>query len=134
MGGYINPSSAGGLVGYYYHMSKNKTAVPDGSSNTVAFGEMAGGYNAWAGAGGIPDGVMGAGWVSGFNYSGFGSPYAGNVSAPGTAYWPYFTGQHTGVVNFCFGDGSVRPLRSGMDFTTWVYMTCISDGVVVSFN
>ena len=138
MAGYYIPSQnaangCAGCQGFFTHMSSNKVAsTPDGTSNTVMFGEWVGGFNAWAGTGGIPSGPMGPSWVSGFNYSGFGSP--DTHPAMTSTNWGVFSSQHTGIVNFTFGDGSVRPLRSGMDFTTWVYMTGISDGVVVTFN
>jgi len=138
MGGYYAPSqnaSSGcpGCQGFFTHQSTNKVAsTPDGTSNTVMFGEWIGGYNAWNGSGGIPNGPMGPSWVSGFNYSGFGSPDV-HPAMTSTNWWS-FSSQHTGIVNFGWGDGSVRSLRGGMDFSTWVYMTGISDGVVVTFN
>jgi prepilin-type N-terminal cleavage/methylation domain-containing protein len=150
MGGYYAPSlnaSSGcpGCEGFFTHMSKKKVAAtPDGTSNTVMFGELSGGWIAWGGNGGIPDGVSGYSWACGFNYSGFDSPYAGSASQPpvydssgnqtaGSRWWA-FSSQHTGIVNFCFGDGSVRSLRSGMDFSTWAYMTGVADGIVVTFD
>jgi hypothetical protein len=144
MGGYYSTQSYPQYKGFFTYNSKNKVAAtPDGTSNTVMFGEMAGGFNAWNGSGGIPNGPMTASWASGFNYSGFDSPWTGGpASAPacgGTvtsncSKWWAFSSQHTGIVNFCFGDGSVRSLRGQMDFSTWVYMTGIQDGIVVSFN
>ena len=35
---------------------------------------------------------------------------AGSATAPN---WATFSSNHSGIVNFCFGDGSVRPLRHG---------------------
>ena len=93
---------------------------------------MAGGYIGWGGS--IGNGVSGPSWVAGYNYSGFDSPYSGNASDPVNSKWWAFSSQHTGIVNFCFGDGSVRPLRSGMDFSTFVYMSGIQDGIVVTFD
>ena len=135
MGGYYAPSIYGQYKGYFTHMSQNKVAnTPDGTSNTVMFGEASGGWISWGGGGGIPSGVSGYSWVSGFNYSGFDSPYAGTASNPQTSKWWAFSSQHTGIVNFCWGDGSVRPLKSNMDFSTWVFMTGIADGYIVTFN
>jgi prepilin-type N-terminal cleavage/methylation domain-containing protein len=133
MGGYYVPSTNPQYKGYFTHMSSNKLAnTPDGTSNTILFGEWVGGTNAWGGAGGIPDGPMGPSWVSGFNYSGFGSPESHTVAS--STNWGVFSSQHTAIVNCAWGDGSVRPVKSGMDFSTWVYMTGIADGVVVTFN
>ncbi len=135
MGGYYAKSQYPQYQGFFTHKSQNKLAAcPDGTSNTVMIGEMAGGYIAWNGSGGIPNGVSGESWVAGFNYSGFDSPYSGSAADPVNSKWWAFSSQHTGIVQFAFGDGSVRPLRSGMDFSTWVYITGIQDGVVVTFN
>jgi len=139
MGGYFAPSSSGNNIGYFTHNSKNKINVEDGSSNTILFGEAAGGFNAWGGSGGIPDGNMCFSWTAGFNYSGFDSPVASTLGARDASGnyilgWWQFNSQHTGIVNFCWGDGSVRSLRSGLNFNTWIYMTCIRDGVVIDFN
>ncbi len=132
MGGYYSKSSFPQYQGYFTHLSKTKIAVPDGSSGTIMFGEMAGGYIGWGGS--IGNGVSGPSWVAGYNYSGFDSPYSGPASDPATSKWWAFSSQHTNIVNFCFGDGSVRPLRSGMDFSTFVYMSGIQDGIVVTFD
>jgi prepilin-type N-terminal cleavage/methylation domain-containing protein len=135
MGGYYAPSQFPQYKGFFTHLSANKLAnTPDGTSNTVLFGEMAGGYIGWGGSGGIPNGVSGFSWIAGFNYAGFDSPYAGSASDVNNSKWWAFSSQHTGIVNFCWGDGSVRSLRSGMDFSTWIYMCGIADGVVVTFN
>jgi prepilin-type processing-associated H-X9-DG protein len=70
-------------------------------------------------------------WTAGFNYSGFGSPVSGSIN---TTSWALYSSAHTGIINMCFGDGSVRSVRHNMDFTTWVYMTATSDGFVISFD
>ena len=134
MAGYYTKSTYPQYQGYFTHLSKTRIAVPDGSSNTILIGEMAGGYIAWGGSGGIASGVSGPGWVAGFNYSGFSSPVSGPASNPTTSNYGAFSSQHTGIVNFAFGDGSVRPLRSGMDFSTYVFMSGIQDGIVVTFD
>jgi hypothetical protein len=134
MAGYYSKSSYPQYQGYFTFNSKNKVAIPDGSSNTIMFGEAAGGYIGWGGSGGIPNGTSGYSWAGGFNYSGFDSPWAGSAMDQVNSKWWAFTSQHTGIVNFCWGDGSVRSLRSGMDFSTFVYMSGIGDGIVVTFD
>ncbi len=135
MGGYYAPSSDAQYRGFFTYKSKNKIAsTPDGTSNTILFGELSGGYNAWNGSGGIPNGVMGYSWASGFNYSGFGTPYAGTASNPSTSQWWAFSSQHTNVVNFCWGDGSVRSLSPSISFyPTWIGLTGIADGIVMNY-
>jgi prepilin-type N-terminal cleavage/methylation domain-containing protein len=126
--------------GFFTHMSKNSVAVcPDGTSNTIMFGEHAGGWINWNNQGGIPNGTSAFSWTSGFNYSGFGSPIAGptGILTPlngGNGYYYLFNSLHTGGVLVAMGDGSVRTVASGMNFSIWVYMTGISDGVVVTLN
>jgi prepilin-type N-terminal cleavage/methylation domain-containing protein len=132
LAGYYSPSTNANLAGYFYHNSKTKVNCPDGSSNTIMFGEIQGGnINTWNGSGGIPNGPAGMSWTAGFNYSGFGSPVAGSIN---TVNWALFSSAHTGIINMCFGDGSVRSVRHNMDFSTWVYMTGTQDGVVISFD
>jgi hypothetical protein len=96
----------------------------------MAFGEYAGGFNAWAGAGGIPDGIMGGSWSAGFNYSGFGGPAPKGSQT--TSGWAFFGSDHTtNICNVGFADGTVRGITPSIDFTAWVYLSSFSDGVVV---
>jgi prepilin-type N-terminal cleavage/methylation domain-containing protein/prepilin-type processing-associated H-X9-DG protein len=139
MGGYYtnNPAAYGcpGCQGLLTYQSANSLArVPDGTSNTILYGEMSGGYIAWGGGGGIANGVSGVSWSAGFNYSGFATPFNGDPSNPNTSKWYAFSSAHTGgIVNFCFADGSVGHINSSIDFSTWVYLTVFADGVVVSY-
>jgi len=134
MGGYYSPSSNPQYVGFFTHMSTNSVSrCPDGTSNTIMFGEMAGGLVNWGGSGGIPNGISGASWTAGFNYSGFNVPKSGPIANDTDNYYR-FSSQHTGLINVCMGDGSVRPLKTSIDFSTWVYLTGIQDGVVVTFD
>jgi len=128
------------LVGFFTHKSNNSVArCPDGTSNTVMFAEYAGGMINWGGSGGIPNGLSAGGFGAGFNYSGFGTPMNGakkiyDPAPPGeNPAYSRFSSFHTGVINVAMGDGSVRTLSASIDFNTWVYITGISDGVVVNF-
>jgi prepilin-type N-terminal cleavage/methylation domain-containing protein/prepilin-type processing-associated H-X9-DG protein len=157
VGGYYAQSLFPNLVGYFTYKSTNALArTPDGTSNTCMFGEYTGGTIKWGGSGGIPNGPATAAWAAGFNYSGFdtpttidfddGDPRCPNDGNPnhtgravngqcGTPTYARFNSRHTGnIVNFVFGDGSVRPLNSSIDFSTWVYLTGIRDGVPINLN
>jgi prepilin-type N-terminal cleavage/methylation domain-containing protein/prepilin-type processing-associated H-X9-DG protein len=140
-GGMFYGAQYAGLMTY---QSRNRlAAVPDGTSNTLLFGEFAGGYNAWGGSGGIPNGVTGASWVCGSNYSAFGGPIAGyslDPAYPGDTpgafnpAWALYSSMHTNTVNFSFADGSVRGITPGINFTTWVYLCGFRDGTTIQLN
>jgi prepilin-type N-terminal cleavage/methylation domain-containing protein/prepilin-type processing-associated H-X9-DG protein len=100
--------------GIFTNRSGNKLgAIPDGTSNTLMFGETLGGFYdqapytqrqfimSWFGVGALPT-KFGLG-RPGFQF--------GN-SLPG-AGWPTFSSRHLGGVQFAFADGSVRLLRFG---------------------
>jgi prepilin-type N-terminal cleavage/methylation domain-containing protein len=147
MGGYDAPSRAPQNVGFFTYQSRNAiTRCPDGASNTILFGEMVGGYLDWGGDGGIPSGICSPSWSSGFNYSGLGP---GTSTAPGHRspvtgqlynqsdtefFLTYFGSNHTAVVNFAWGDGSVRALSPSVDWNAWIAVTGIQDGMVVNLN
>jgi type II secretory pathway pseudopilin PulG len=80
--------------------------ITDGTSNTLMFGEGLGGASpgtrdfAWT--------WMGSGSMATFR--GLCNGPAGSATA---INWATFSSNHTGIVNFCFGDGSVRGIRHG---------------------
>jgi prepilin-type N-terminal cleavage/methylation domain-containing protein len=136
--GYYAPSQVQaygcpGCEGFFTHKSDVNNSLgrcPDGTSNTLLFGEITGGYVAWGGSGGIPNGVSGWAWACGFNYTIFGAPQSG-PRVNGYPDWYVFSSMHPSGVQFCFGDGSVRTIRPTIDFATYVYLSGIRDGVVV---
>jgi prepilin-type N-terminal cleavage/methylation domain-containing protein len=81
------------------------TWIIDGSSNTILFGETLGGVSigqrdfalTWMGAGSLT------------------TIY--DLQDPPS--WATFSSKHTGIVQFCFGDGSVRPITKGGPTTSW---------------
>ncbi len=116
-------------TGPFYPNSKTKLAAfPDGTSNTMLYGELLGGEEkgprqyafAWYGAGAMPT--------------------AWELTSP--AQWYNFGSKHTGLVNFGFADGSVRPLRkigsdAGWYSARWYqlqYAAGVQDGAIVDFS
>ena len=103
--------------------------VTDGTSNTLMYGECLGGSETgprdyaltWMGAGSLPV------------YFGLPSP----------ASWYQFGSKHTGVVQFGFGDGSVRSIRKGIpdgntaqgpDWLNFQRVAGRNDGEVIDFG
>jgi hypothetical protein len=139
MGGYWAPSAYSQYAGLFTYKSKNSLgSVPDGTSNTMMFGEYAGGWITWGGSGGIPDGIAGAAWACGYNYTGTGAPVGAdkvlaNDSAGKIQAWAKFSSLHTGgVIQVGMADGSVQRINTSIDFTTWVVLSGYKDGVVVT--
>jgi prepilin-type N-terminal cleavage/methylation domain-containing protein len=110
--------------GIYYANSRTKmTAITDGTSNTIAFGETLAGTMTgtrdfrltWMGAGSMP-----TGW--------------GMSTTPD---WFNFSSKHTGIVQFAFGDGSVRVIAvsgAARGTTPFLYASGANDGQVVDFG
>jgi len=134
VGGYIgqegNPYGAGGVFVFNRRVPLVKVTSNDGTANTMMFAEYCGGNINWGGSGGIPDGIDGASWVCGFNYTGFGGPTSG--LANGQYY--LFGSNHTNIINVAFCDGSVHSINTNVDFGTWVYLSGWKDGVNVTFG
>ncbi|CAN5370110.1 hypothetical protein BH10PLA2_BH10PLA2_34750 [soil metagenome] len=82
------------------------TQISDGTSNTLMFGEFLGGADP---APGGPSKYAGS-WM-GFGCLPTLTGLAG--SGPGQPDWTQYSSRHTGIVNFCFADGSVHALSQG---------------------
>jgi len=115
--------------------------VPDGTSNTLLFGEMVGGYNDWGSATDPPRGWMSPSWMCGMNYTDSGispSPVqvTNNVPPPNNDQWFFSWAQygsmHTGIVNFAYADGSVHGIKPSIDFNTLMALSGFRDGQIIT--
>jgi prepilin-type N-terminal cleavage/methylation domain-containing protein/prepilin-type processing-associated H-X9-DG protein len=100
----------------------------DGSSNILAFGEIEGGCNqtpcdnlqiahSWMGSGALT--------------ASFGMDTNYFPNERWKHYWGQFSSRHSGnIVQFVFADGSVHGIAKNIDFTTYVYLQSMADGVV----
>jgi prepilin-type N-terminal cleavage/methylation domain-containing protein/prepilin-type processing-associated H-X9-DG protein len=117
--GYLGSFNAT-YQGIYYQNSKTKiVAITDGTSNTIAFGETIAGSPttrdfrlSWMGAG-----SMATAW--------------GLTTTP---HWYQFSSKHTGVINFAFGDGSVRQISVSGDSNQFIYASGAIDGQVINWS
>jgi prepilin-type N-terminal cleavage/methylation domain-containing protein len=131
--GYMG--AAYGVTSPYIGVFTNRSTVPlaqvsaaDGLSNTMMFGEYLADEDrgprqyaaSWMGVGTVP-----TAW------------------GLGTGLWPnsfppMFTSKHDGIVQFCFADGSVRPIRkgqtSGGGYSAYIFASAWQDGEVVDFT
>jgi|GEM_PF-112561 len=114
------------FVGIYYMNSRTSIAdIKDGTSNTMAFGETLFGVHI-DGTRDFELSWMGAGW--GICSPGLAPIYGAN----GNDYtWSQFSSAHPGLVNFAFGDGSVRPVFKTADYNTFIATSGMKDGTIV---
>jgi prepilin-type N-terminal cleavage/methylation domain-containing protein/prepilin-type processing-associated H-X9-DG protein len=105
--------------------------VPDGTSNTLLFGEYAGGWINWGGSGGIPSGWNTGHWSCGFDYACFGLDTNINIQDGNHGWWSYGSEHAGGLIQFAYADGSVRKLSPQVDFGTYLALSGYMDGVVV---
>jgi prepilin-type N-terminal cleavage/methylation domain-containing protein len=117
----------GAYAGPFTNRSTNKIgAIPDGTSNTVFFGET---------LGGTPQHDFALAWM------GSGS-LATAWGLPDPPFWYTYGSKHTAVVQFGFGDGSVRSMRKGVGvnfafdatYYYWIRASGIQDGGIIDFN
>jgi hypothetical protein len=103
--------------------------MTDGSSNTLLFGEA------------IGDSDTGPQQLA-FSWMGVGAmPTAWGTPTGAASVWSSFDSNHAGIVQFCFGDGSVRGIRKGItpagnfnDYAAYVYTSGYLDGMVVDLS
>jgi prepilin-type N-terminal cleavage/methylation domain-containing protein len=119
-GGAVSDPSAGVFTNRS-GVSLAQLSAADGASNTAMFGEYLGDTDtgprryaaAWMGLGSLA------------TFPGLGAGSASNSFT--------FASKHSGIVQFCFADGSVRGLRKNADYNNFIWATGWHDGQVVDF-
>jgi prepilin-type N-terminal cleavage/methylation domain-containing protein len=95
-------------TGMFNNRSKVSLAnIPDGTSNTLMLGETLGAFKQYST--GWDFGLTWMGW--GVSVSKWGLRGPATQSNPNTPVWPGWSSNHTAIVYFGFGDGSVRGLN-----------------------
>jgi prepilin-type N-terminal cleavage/methylation domain-containing protein len=123
-------------AGVFTYNSRNSLGkIPDGSSQTIIYGEAVGG-NSPTGSGWIANS-----WLMGPQFTDFGicpDPADPNCESGGGTFGLAFgiwgSTHSGGLVYFTFGDGSVHGISGSINQATFVYLAGMSDGQVVSFN
>jgi hypothetical protein len=129
---------------FMYGTTTKIAAVPDGTSNTIMFGEYS---DSNVNFGSTPPnsdltGDCSVTFASGFMYTYWGirngdqaTPCNTAVSTTGDARpcytWYKFSSRHDGILEVAFGDGSVRQLRRNITYSTWVVLGGKADGTVL---
>ncbi len=122
--GRTNYTGVGGYLGcvpnYPYpglmvtQTDRSIATIPDGSSNVLMFGEVIGDTRT--------GGTYSYSWMVGYLATAWG--------ISDTSNWYMFGGKHSGVINFCLGDGAIRAIRTNVNANAYIYATGFDDGVV----
>jgi prepilin-type N-terminal cleavage/methylation domain-containing protein/prepilin-type processing-associated H-X9-DG protein len=120
--------------GIYYANSKTRiVAIGDGTSNTIAFGEIASGLYTDSSGGSRNYRLT---WMgSGSTSVKYGLPSSPRQPGDTVVRGPWqFSSRHNGNVNFAFADGSVRSIKSNVDYPPYFAAAGANDGVNQNLN
>jgi len=110
--------------------------VPDGTSNTLFFGEYAGGYIDWGSATDPPRGWTSPAWMMGANFTDVGLCPSPVQVTNGIDQWAggyaQFGSMHTNIINFAYADGSVHGIKPSIDFNTLMALSGFRDGQIIT--
>ena len=141
-GSTTGAASDGQFRGVFRYMRRNSLSdILDGASNTIAFVEYSKAFVDFGPTSPLTGPTAGA-WGNGMMYS-YWAPDSGQDSAStatascpslpnsfcSKGVWFRASGSHPGIFNVAFADGSVHSLRTTIDFTTYVIMCGMSDGM-----
>lgn len=118
-------------AGIYTNRSKTKFAdITDGTSNTLAFGEVLGARRGKGDAEDVAYGWLGCGAMSSFRGLCDTQGEECKCGTPGT--FCRFASFHPGVVQFALADGSVRGIARTIDYTAFLWLSSMNDGEVTN--
>lgn len=122
MGYFGNIASQSLNQGIFGSRSQNNmSAILDGTSNTIIFGEAVGQYVS----------LQNKGVQYSYSWMGAGAlPTAWALDGQGMKNWYQYSAEHPGIVQFALADGSVRGVPRTIDALTFIYSSGMSEGKV----
>jgi prepilin-type N-terminal cleavage/methylation domain-containing protein/prepilin-type processing-associated H-X9-DG protein len=134
----LHPKAKGAFT---FNAKEQIVGVFDGTSNTIAFMESAGGFTDFSGTGvGPNDGWGGNAYSMGVTYTQFGmcpdrsNPNCDFVHSGGLAYALPGSNHAGNRINTLFLDGSVRNVKPDMPWSLFVFLGGMADGQTVTFE
>jgi len=137
MGGYPIFNAGDGIPDHFagifgYNKSTKVTDITDGTSNTILVAEYASAKVNFGTTDALTGPCAGA-WGGGFMYTYWApDPKGQGLDSSGNAMHYAYGSRHTGIFQVCMADGSVRGLKNGIDYSTWVVIGGKADGVVLT--
>lgn len=131
LGGHITSGYWGERRGIFGNRTQNTFGtITDGSSNVIMFGEVTGTYRDWEGFNRKTGRERSYLWTHNGLPTELHHPWYEENTDWGHNY--RFSSRHTGIKNWALADGSVRSMTDNLDFDTFVNLSGISDGAVVT--